>query len=400
MGVDRQNDQPVVLKVLDLRALGDWKSMELFHREAQTLSGLSHFRLPQVLDAFEDPEQHRFVMVQTFVEGRSLADETARWDSESLWDVAFQTLEILSYLHSFSPPVIHRDVSPANIIRNNDAYFLVDFGGVQRVVANEIGGSSVVGSVGYLAPEQMMSKADTRSDLYSLGMTLVRLATATAPPELPHDGLKVTWRGHAPGLDSMLAKFIDKLTDPVADNRFESADAALNAGQAWRSALVTVKKPQQSVVTIESTKQGIRVQSSARPFTKESFFFVCLGAMSVYMNSAIPSGTMEGLGYLGIGASVLGLLPFFLRLFGVLKHNILEIGPKSLITKDARSRKCQDKLESIRTVSSRDNELIIATDKHLRTISIQSRAKEAGWVAFELYSYLNERGFQVELRRL
>ena len=113
-------------------------------------------------------------------------------------DIASQLLEILQYLHQQSPPLIHRDLKPHNIIRNDDGrVFLVDFGAVQDVYRNTLlKGSTVAGTFGYMAPEQFRGAAVPASDLYGLGATILYLLTHRSPADLPQSRLKLSFRAH------------------------------------------------------------------------------------------------------------------------------------------------------------------------------------------------------------
>jgi hypothetical protein len=101
-------------------------------------------------------------------------------------------LDVLEYLHGLDPPVIHRDIKPANIIVTADGTpRLVDFGAVQAEILDETGGSTIVGTAGYVSPEQLMGRAEPASDLYALGVTLVHLLTGVPPTELPTNGFEL-----------------------------------------------------------------------------------------------------------------------------------------------------------------------------------------------------------------
>eukprot|EP00198_Chlamydomonas_reinhardtii_P000872 XP_001690207.1 predicted protein [Chlamydomonas reinhardtii] len=183
----RPDGSEVALKALSLRSLRDWKQLELFEREAKTLESLSHPGIPRYVDYFEedDPNDRAFVLVQEVVRGRSLADMLRagqRATEQEVVRIAGEMLGVLEYLSSLRPPVIHRDVKPDNIIVEGGAWggrvYLVDFGGVQAVAnAGELSGlgSTIVGTFGYMAPEQFRGAADTASDLYGLGATLLYL---------------------------------------------------------------------------------------------------------------------------------------------------------------------------------------------------------------------------------
>jgi hypothetical protein len=141
-----------------------------------------------------------------------------------LRDIAEQLLEVLAYLHRQSPPVLHRDVKPANIIIGNDGKVtLVDFGAVQNQGSR---GTTIVGTSGYMPPEQLSGHAVPASDVYAAGALLVHAATRAHPAELEVTRLKLQWRSRA-RLAETLANWIDRLISPVVEDRPRNADEAL-----------------------------------------------------------------------------------------------------------------------------------------------------------------------------
>lgn len=232
---DVQSGQQVALKALSLRCMGDWKAMELFEREARVLAQLDHPAIPRYQDYFQlDTEYDRaFCIVQQLVEGRSLAElvQTGWRSTESeVRRIAEQILEILIYLHSLTPPVIHRDIKPQNLIRQaNGQIYLVDFGAVQHTYYSTLmRNSTVVGTFGYMAPEQFCGQAGAATDLYSLGATLLFLLTHRSPAELPTDRLKLNFRSRIQ-VSLMFADWLEQMLEPDLNDRFPSAQAALTA---------------------------------------------------------------------------------------------------------------------------------------------------------------------------
>ncbi|MGF1479210.1 MAG: ankyrin repeat domain-containing protein [Cyanophyceae cyanobacterium] len=143
-------------------------------------------------------------------------------------NIAQQILSILVYLHSQEPPVIHRDIKPNNLIRSdNGGIYLVDFGAVQNTYYNTLmQGSTVVGTYGYMAPEQFRGQALPATDLYSLGATLLYLITHRSPAELPQDTLKLNFR-HSVNISESFADWLERMVEPDLDERFASAEIAL-----------------------------------------------------------------------------------------------------------------------------------------------------------------------------
>ncbi|MBZ8180713.1 serine/threonine protein kinase [Oscillatoria salina] len=232
---DLTNYQRVAFKALSLRYLEDWKVLELFEREAKILANLNHPGIPKYIDYFhEDTESDRhFYLVQEIVSGTSLADLIASgWHATAaeVKDIATQVLEILDYLHRLNPPVIHRDIKPKNIIRQSDGkIFLVDFGAVQDVYRNTMtAGGTFVGTFGYMPPEQYRGQAYFSSDLYSLGATLIFLLTHRSPADLPQKRLKISFRQRVQ-IAPYFADWLEKMLEPTAEDRFQTAKEALKA---------------------------------------------------------------------------------------------------------------------------------------------------------------------------
>ncbi|MBW4463675.1 MAG: serine/threonine protein kinase [Nodosilinea sp. WJT8-NPBG4] len=225
----------IALKELSLRGLQDWKKIELFEREARTLKTLNHPAIPQYIDFFQvDTADNRwFYLAQDLAEGTSLADwvEGGGWvDEAEARRIATAVLDVLIYLHGLNPPVIHRDLKPQNIIRRDDGHiYLVDFGAVQTVYRDSLRqGSTVVGTYGYMAPEQFRGQAVPATDLYGLGATLLFLLTHQSPADLPQERLRINFRPYV-AVSAAFANWLDQLLDPLVEDRFASAQVALAA---------------------------------------------------------------------------------------------------------------------------------------------------------------------------
>ena len=235
--LDVQTGDRVALKALSFRRMNDWKVLELFEREAKVLSQLDHPAIPCYLDYFQiDHDRDRdFYIVQQLVEGKSLAQAISDgWhgNEEDVKQIAEQVLEVLIYLHELKPPVIHRDIKPQNIILQPDHKIaLVDFGAVQDTYrSTQVGGSTVVGTYGYMPPEQFRGKAVPATDLYALGATILFLLTGRSPAELPEIKLKLSFRDSV-NISSHFADWLDKMIEPAIEDRFSSAKQSLNALQ-------------------------------------------------------------------------------------------------------------------------------------------------------------------------
>jgi ankyrin repeat protein len=234
---DLKSGQQVALKALSLRQMGEWKVLELFEREARILAQLNHPAIPRYLDYFQvdSSEDRAFYIAQELVEGKSLADlvkDGWRTNESGVRQIATQVLEILVYLHSLKPPVVHRDIKPQNLILGKDGkIFLVDFGAVQDTYRSTFAkGSTIIGTYGYMAPEQFRGQAVPATDLYGLGATVLFLLTHRSPSDLPQERLKFSFRSRIQ-VSEGFADWLEKMLEPDVEDRFTSAKEALAALQ-------------------------------------------------------------------------------------------------------------------------------------------------------------------------
>jgi hypothetical protein len=189
--VDKLEGRPVAIKRFDVRGARSWKDVELAEREARVLASLSHPKLPGYVDHFE--EDGALYLVMEKIEGTPLSTLCRRGPmSESdVRRLLEDADDVLRYLHGRQPPVIHRDLKPANVLRRPDgSYAFVDFGAVRDMMRPE-GGSTVVGTFGYMAPEQLQGRAGPATDVYALGATVISALTGREPENLPHRGLSI-----------------------------------------------------------------------------------------------------------------------------------------------------------------------------------------------------------------
>jgi hypothetical protein len=189
--VDKREGRAVAIKRFDVRGARAWKDVELAEREARVLAALSHPKLPEYVEHFEEDGALYLVMEKITGEPLSRLKQNGPVDEAEVLRLLRDADEILAYLHGRSPSVVHRDLKPSNVIRRDDGSFaFVDFGAVRDRMRPE-GGSTVVGTFGYMAPEQFQGRAGPGSDVYAIGATALAMLTGEEPEKLPHRGLAI-----------------------------------------------------------------------------------------------------------------------------------------------------------------------------------------------------------------
>ncbi len=241
LALDAETQNLVVVKLLRLDSDFEWDSLKLFEREAQILQNLSHPAIPEYLDYFDvdSPETKGFALVQSYIDAKSLEEQVSNgrtFSEAELKEIAEKILNILIHLHERKPAIIHRDIKPSNILLTNRSgnsvgeVYLVDFGSVQNITVVENGTLTVVGTYGYMSPEHFGGRAVTTSDLYSLGATLIYLATGIHPADFPQKDLQIQFEEKTQ-LSRHFTRWLKKVLEPSQEKRFHSAKIALEALQ-------------------------------------------------------------------------------------------------------------------------------------------------------------------------
>ena len=210
------------------------KIIELFEQEAQHLEELGkHSQIPNLLAHFK--QEGELYLVQEYIKGTSLSEEVWQGGKEPekrIWQILTDILPILQYIHDHQ--VIHRDIKPDNIMRREDdqRLVLIDFG-VSRLFTQTalIGGATIIGTPEFMAPETTRGKVLPASDIYSLGVSCIRLLTQESTTDL-FDIMeeKWHWREAIPSgvyITHRLGKIIDKLINPSLRDRYQYANEVL-----------------------------------------------------------------------------------------------------------------------------------------------------------------------------
>jgi serine/threonine protein kinase len=209
------------------KAIGDFK------RESLLLTSLEHSSIPTIYDYFYEEAAGRFYLVMKYISGGDFASRLRnapgnRIDEKTVTDWAIQVTDVLDYLHNHRPPIIYRDLKPANLMidGNSGRVMLIDFG-IARWVKHEEKGVTAVGTMGYAPPELFSGKVEPRSDIYSLGATMFHLLTGSDPQDNPLLIFDFTKnprpRQISPAISTEMERILMRAVEYKPEGRFRSA---------------------------------------------------------------------------------------------------------------------------------------------------------------------------------
>ncbi|CAE7210493.1 DUN1 [Symbiodinium sp. KB8] len=350
---DLSPGQKVALKLVRLEE--GWTTLDKFERESSVLQRLRHPAVPSYYGSVvrDRPNGQDFGLVCNIVNGNTLEEElrSGRWVAtvDNIKLLAETLLEVCVHLASFAPPIVHRDIKPQNIlleaVSTDDTptswrTYLVDFG--SAVLGS--GTRTAEGTFGYMAPESFGRVFTPKSDLYSVGATLLYAATGLEPGTLPQERLKVKFRPAFVGTvwerqERWFLKLLEGLLEPAPEDRFSSAAEALSflrqpvtevlpLGQPTASnsvaknqatlqsrTEVTLEPPRGSRISVDRRGEELRVLLP--PARWESR--VSLGTFGIAWTTFTAVWTA---GVIAAGASFMALfsLPFWVSGAGMLKE--------------------------------------------------------------------------------
>lgn len=220
---DNEHGDTVVLKEFILPVYVDInvrkKSLEKFQHEARILQQMDHEQIVKLRDFFV--EDHRGYLVLEHIDGQSLREVVlaeGALSEERIAELALQMCTMLSYLHSLTPPVVHRDFTPDNLILRKDGTLkLVDFNVAQQTESTQTG--TVVGKHAYLPPEQFRGQPEPRSDIYAMGATLFYLLTGNDPEPISTSSP----RELKPEVSAEMNYLVQRATNLDPDLRYDTA---------------------------------------------------------------------------------------------------------------------------------------------------------------------------------
>ncbi|MDF5725874.1 MAG: serine/threonine-protein kinase [Rhizonema sp. PD37] len=270
--------EEVVIKQFQFARSQDWRGFKAYEREIQVLQGLNHPGIPRYLNSFETSSG--FCMVQEYKNAQTLAVKRS-FAPDEIKQIAIDILEILGYLQSRIPPIIHRDIKPENILVDSEMnVYLIDFG-LARIGDLEVAMSSVaLGTLGFMAPEQIYSRQLTEAtDLYSLGATLIGLLTgtkSTAMDSLIDEDGRIAFQHLVPKFSLRFVEWLTKMVHPKVKERFQNAEAALEALKPLYIIRLPELKVNQSSLVFNATELGARL------------------TQAIALSNSIPETVLEG----------------------------------------------------------------------------------------------------------
>ena len=416
---DNQTQELVVVKLLSFSSDFEWEALKLFEREAETLKTISHTSIPRYLDFFELdlPTGKGFALVQTYVEGKSLEEHLKAgrtFSEDEVKQLAKDLLEILIYLHGRQPPVIHRDIKPSNILLTNRSgnsvgeVYLVDFGSVQTLAAKEGGTITVVGTYGYMPPEQFGDRAVPSSDLYSLGATLITLVTGTHPADLPHKDGRIQFE-KACNPSPAFSRWLRWMIEPSLDRRFASAPVALQAlekpPEEPEIAPLVVSKPTGSKVSLKKDNDYLEILLHPEGFKFNLVFLYCV---DLFVAVVLFSAFSASIPWMSQFFFLVLILPLWRTLFALFRRVRLRLDQRqiSLIYEifgikfkypSSASKQDINKLE-VKYVDQVRQKIIIwvGTQKYELGGNGIISEPELDWLAYELSDWL---GLPINVRK-
>ncbi len=213
---------------------------ERFKKEAQIIEelGKGHSQIPVLYAYFE--QEGNFYLVEEYIEGKTLeqlVNEQGKLSSERVEHILTQLVEVLEYLQR--KRIIHRDIKPENIILRDSDHLpiLIDFGAIKESINTTVTESGrttrsiIIGTPGFMPPEQSIGRPVFASDIYALGLTGIYLLTGKRPEELENDPLtgEILWQEHASDVNPELANILNRAIRSHVKERFLTAEKMANA---------------------------------------------------------------------------------------------------------------------------------------------------------------------------
>jgi tetratricopeptide (TPR) repeat protein len=292
----RFNNRPLAIKEMSSTGLPPARLLEAeaaFEREAHLLADLLHPNLPRIYEHFT--ENDRSYLVMDFIEGQTVEEHLEQIGGgplpiEQVIKWAEQLCDVLNYLHTHQPPIIFRDLKPANVMMSENGHiYLIDFGIARIFKPGKQHDTVALGSPGYAAPEQYgKAQSSPRSDIYSLGALLHHLLTGIDPSEQPFFFRPASQVN--PAIDPALDALLQQMLAMDSDRRPASALEVLNALKG------TINSQSRSTSRPLSSTQDPLLDEAYALYTQKRLD----EAIAVY-NRALQTNTTNPQGWQGYG---------------------------------------------------------------------------------------------------
>ena len=236
-------DERVAIKSLKLSQIENLKSIDLFKREAEVLSSISVHGVPKFYQTVMDTnDSGECYLVQQYIDAPSIQsyiDNGRKFSEREALQLMQKVADILRQLEvNYKPPIIHRDIKPSNILctmpEDSDSLsadldpWLIDFGAVANPQKKQQG-STVAGTIGYMAPEQILGDNTIQADYYALGATILHMLTGVPPYQIPNElfvlDFKPVLKQNAPDISPYMVELLDYLLQKDPDQRPQDIDA-------------------------------------------------------------------------------------------------------------------------------------------------------------------------------
>ncbi|AFZ29402.1 serine/threonine protein kinase [Gloeocapsa sp. PCC 7428] len=267
-----------------------------FQREAATLEALGEgsSQIPNLYAYFS--EHGQFFLVQEWIPGQTLASKVATegpLSEDVVRKILVSLLQVLNYVHSQG--IIYRDIKPDNIIlrESNNQPVLIDFGAVKETMATAINSQGkvtqtmVIGTPGFMSPEQAAGRPVYASDIYSLGLTAIYLLTGKLPQELEtSSNEEIFWQRDVPHVSPKLAAVISKAVQYHPRDRYTTAMKMLEDLQSI-SHIANTHKQKATLFIPNMTRQRTVINPaqtspvSAYPSRKNNWLILAVGGLLV-----------------------------------------------------------------------------------------------------------------------
>ncbi len=241
--------------------------------EANMIKQLDHPAIVRIVDIIDNGNV--IYIIEDYIEGETLSsilDRNGAQPQEMVIEWAIQICKALEYLHTRKPPIIYRDMKPANVMLKPDGTIkVIDFGIAREYKEQNLQDTVSLGTKGYAAPEQFGGKGqtDARTDVYCLGVTLYHLLTGQNPCEPPYEIYPI--RHWNPQLSAGLEAVIQKCTQLNPEDRYQSCAELLYALNHYEEYGAAYRAKQKSKLNLFIS------------FIAAMFFFVIVGIVGIVM---------------------------------------------------------------------------------------------------------------------